>query len=219
MLIPKIIRTRYPDISEEEVEEVRQHVVTDSVVKNGEIKALFNTEVIEIKPTSLRTRNIETREEAELPNDFVFALTGYHADYDFLRRFGIVLDSETLKPVLNPETLESNVPGIYLAGVVIAGKENNKVFIENGRFHGEKIAEGRAVRLCDPAVPGVRPQLGVPAGQVLLQRPPLGLQLRQTCLVLPHGLGEHLLPQHRVRTDAADTLDHEVLDLGGGDGR
>jgi len=108
-------------------------------IKNGEIKALFNTEVVEIKPTSLRTRNVETGAEAELPNDFVFALTGYHADYDFLRWMGIVLDPETLKPRLNPETLESNVPGIYLAGVVIAGVENNKVFIENGRFHGKQI--------------------------------------------------------------------------------
>lgn len=118
-------------------------------IKNGEIKALFNTEVIEIKPTSIRTRNIETGEEAELTNDFVFALTGYHADYDFLRRLGIVLNSETLKPVLNSETLESNVPGIYLAGVVIAGKENNKVFIENGRFHGKQIIA--ALRAALPA--------------------------------------------------------------------
>lgn len=108
-------------------------------IKNGEIKALFKTEVIEIKPASLRTRHIETGEEMEFANDFVFALTGYHADYDFLRRLGIVLDDETLKPQLNPETLESNVPGLYLAGVVIAGKENNKVFIENGRFHGKQI--------------------------------------------------------------------------------
>ena len=108
-------------------------------IKNSEIKAFFNTEVIEIKPVSIRIRNIETGEEAELPNDFVFALTGYHADYDFLRAMGVVLDEETLKPKLNPETLESNVPGLYLAGVVIAGKENNKVFIENGRFHGKQI--------------------------------------------------------------------------------
>jgi thioredoxin reductase (NADPH) len=118
-------------------------------IKNGEIQARFNTEVIEIKATSIRTRNIETGAEAELPNDFVFALTGYHADYDFLRRLGMVLDSETLKPVLNPETLEANVPGIYLAGVVIAGKENNKVFIENGRFHGKQIIT--ALRAALPA--------------------------------------------------------------------
>jgi thioredoxin reductase (NADPH) len=108
-------------------------------IKNGEIRALFNTVVTEIQPTSIRIRNIVAGEEAELPNDFVFALTGYHADYDFLRRLGVVLDPETMKPALNPETLESNVPGLYLAGVVIAGVKNNKVFIENGRFHGKQI--------------------------------------------------------------------------------
>ncbi len=111
-------------------------------IKNGEIKALFNTIVTEIKPTSICTRNLVTGEEQELPNDFVFALTGYHADYDFLRSLGIQLDPETMKPVLNLETLESNVPGIYLAGVVIAGIENNKVFIENGRFHSKQIIAG-----------------------------------------------------------------------------
>jgi thioredoxin reductase (NADPH) len=111
-------------------------------IKNGQIRALFNTIVTEIKPTSLCLRHIETGDETELPNDFVFALTGYHADYDFLRRLGIVLDPETMKPVLNQETLESNVPGLYLAGVVIAGVENNKVFIENGRFHGKQVIAG-----------------------------------------------------------------------------
>jgi len=108
-------------------------------IKNGEIKALFNTIVTEIRTKTIRTRDLETGAEAELPNDFVFALTGYHADYGFLRSMGVELDAETLKPRLNPETLESNVPGLYMAGVVIAGVENNKVFIENGRFHGKQI--------------------------------------------------------------------------------
>jgi thioredoxin reductase (NADPH) len=76
-----------------------------------------------------------------LPNDFVFALTGYHTDNDFLRSCGIEVDPETLKPAFNPETLESNVSGIYLAGVVTAGKETGKIFIENGRFHGMQIIE------------------------------------------------------------------------------
>lgn len=110
-------------------------------IKNGEITAHFNTEVTEILPTSIRLRHLDTGIEEEIANDFVFALTGYHADYDFLRSLGIRLDPETLKPELTPETLESNVKGIYLAGVVIAGVENNKVFIENGRFHGKQIIE------------------------------------------------------------------------------
>ncbi|MCW5967638.1 MAG: YpdA family putative bacillithiol disulfide reductase [Blastocatellales bacterium] len=108
-------------------------------INNGEIKALFNTVVTEIRATSICVRTVSTDEEQELPNDFVFALTGYHADYDFLRSLGVRLDPATLKPELDPETLECNVKGMYMAGVVIAGVENNKVFIENGRFHGKQI--------------------------------------------------------------------------------
>lgn len=109
-------------------------------IKNGEIKAHFQTIVTEIKPTSIRIHHLATGEESELPNDFVFALTGYHTDNDFLRSVGIEIDPETMKPKHNPETMESNVKGIYLAGVVIAGKETGKIFIENGRFHGGQIA-------------------------------------------------------------------------------
>jgi len=109
-------------------------------IANGEVNALFNTVVTEIKPASIRTRNLLTDEEAELPNDFVFALTGYHTDNDFLRSMGIEIDPETMKPVHDPVTMESNVRGVYLAGVVIAGKETGKIFIENGRFHGGQIA-------------------------------------------------------------------------------
>ena len=109
-------------------------------IKNGEVKAHFNTVVTEIKPTTIRLRHLETGEESELPNDFVFALTGYHTDNDFLRSLGIEIDPETMKPKFNAETMESNVKGVYLAGVVIAGKETGKIFIENGRFHGGQIA-------------------------------------------------------------------------------
>lgn len=108
-------------------------------INNGEIRGLFNTVVSEIRATTICVRDVVTGIEQEIPNDFVFALTGYHADYDFLRSLGVELHPETLKPVLDPETLESNVKGMYMAGVVIAGVENNKVFIENGRFHGKQI--------------------------------------------------------------------------------
>ena len=108
-------------------------------IKNREIEALLETTVLEVRPTTLRVRHTPTGAERELPNDFVFALTGYHADFDFLRRLGIVFDDQTLKPQLDPESLESNVPGLYMAGVVIAGVDNNTVFIENGRFHGRQI--------------------------------------------------------------------------------
>ncbi len=109
-------------------------------IANGEVKAFFNTIVTEIQPTFLRLRNLLTGEETELPNDFVFALTGYHTDNDFLCSLGIEIDPETRKPKHDSVTMESNVRGVYLAGVVIAGKETGKVFIENGRFHGGQIA-------------------------------------------------------------------------------
>ncbi len=109
-------------------------------IANGEVRACFNTVVTEITPTTIRIRHLETGEESELPNDFVFALTGYHTDNDFLRSVGIEIDSETMKPKFDAETMESNVKGVYLAGVVIAGKETGKIFIENGRFHGGQIA-------------------------------------------------------------------------------
>jgi thioredoxin reductase (NADPH) len=77
--------------------------------------------------------------ERPIPASAVFALTGYHPDFDFLRQQGIAVDPETHKPAHNPETLETNVPGIYLAGVVIGGRNTGEIFIENGRFHGKQI--------------------------------------------------------------------------------
>lgn len=107
-------------------------------IKNGEIAAYFKTTVEEITEDSVL---LETPEgEVRLRNDFVFALTGYHPDYDFLRSMGIELSTEQCRPVCDPETLESNVPGIYVAGVIVAGSRTNEIFIENGRFHGQLIA-------------------------------------------------------------------------------
>jgi thioredoxin reductase (NADPH) len=109
---------------------------------SGEIESCFQTIMTEITETSVRLRHLETGEERELPNDFVFAMTGYHVDNDFLHSLGIAIDPDTWKPNFNPDTLESNVPGVYLAGVTIAGKDTGKVFIENGRFHGGQIITG-----------------------------------------------------------------------------
>ena len=81
-----------------------------------------------------------TRPKAKLTlaNDYVFALTGYHPDFEFLCGLGIKLSGEADKrPVVDPQTLESNVPGIYLAGVIVAGMRTSEIFIENGRFHGQ----------------------------------------------------------------------------------
>jgi thioredoxin reductase (NADPH) len=116
-------------------------------ILRGEITALFNTVVLEIKPESIIIKNTKTGEVAERPSDFVFAMTGYRADLDFFRRLGIEVNDETLVPAHNPETLESNVKGLYLAGVVTAGRETNRVFIENGRFHGQQIIQGLKLAL------------------------------------------------------------------------
>jgi thioredoxin reductase (NADPH) len=107
-------------------------------IKAGEITAYFNSTVQEIGDAFvvLRTPSGSLR----LKNDFVFALTGYHPDFDFLRSVGIELSSEQMRPVCDPESLESNIPGIYVAGVIVAGSMTNEIFIENGRFHGKLIA-------------------------------------------------------------------------------
>jgi thioredoxin reductase (NADPH) len=107
-------------------------------IKAGEIAAHFNSTLHEIGGDYVVVRTPSG--PLHLKNDFVFALTGYHPDYDFLRSLGIELSSEQMRPVCDPENLESNVPGIYVAGVIVAGSRTNEIFIENGRFHGKLIA-------------------------------------------------------------------------------
>jgi thioredoxin reductase (NADPH) len=107
-------------------------------IANGEVKAYFDTSVEEIMPESVRIRSREGNHV--LKNDFVFALTGYHPDYEFLQRLGIELTRPEMRPVCNPQTFESNVPGLYVAGVIVAGSKTSEIFIENGRFHGRQIA-------------------------------------------------------------------------------
>ena len=104
-------------------------------LKNGEILSYFNSQVVEIHPKSVL---VETPEgTVTLKNDFVFALTGYHPDLEFLASMGIRLEPSTERPRTNPDTLESDRPGIFLAGVIVAGMHTNEIFIENGRFHGK----------------------------------------------------------------------------------
>jgi thioredoxin reductase (NADPH) len=107
-------------------------------IKNGEIKACFRSNVVEIAPDAVTVETPEGR--VTLKNDFVFAMTGYHPDFSFLEGLGVRFEGEDRLPVCNAETLESNVPGIYLAGVIVAGARTNDIFIENGRFHGLQIA-------------------------------------------------------------------------------
>jgi thioredoxin reductase (NADPH) len=114
-------------------------------IKNGEVKAYFNSRVTEILTTTVK---IQTPEGLiEIPNDFVFAMVGYSPDLTFLNANGIVLEPETLKPRTDPQTLESDRKGVYLAGVIVAGMHTNEIFIENGRFHGRQIADAIAAQL------------------------------------------------------------------------
>lgn len=106
-------------------------------IKEGKIKAYFNTTVKEIREKSL-VLNVADGREIELENDVVFAMTGYLPDRPFLKEIGIQFD-ETMTPVHHPKTLESNVPCVYIAGVLTAGRDGSKVFIENSRNHGVKI--------------------------------------------------------------------------------
>jgi thioredoxin reductase (NADPH) len=108
-------------------------------IKNGEIVAWFNSNVVEITPDTVMVATPEGRRT--LKNDFVFAMTGYHPDFDFLETLGIRFEGPDKLPVCDAETHESNVPGIYLAGVIVAGSRTNEIFIENGRFHGLQIAK------------------------------------------------------------------------------
>jgi thioredoxin reductase (NADPH) len=108
-------------------------------IKNGDIEAYFNSSVQEIGVDHVVLNT--PRGQVRLKNDFVLALIGYHPDYDFLRSMGIELSEQQCRPVCDPVSLESNVKGVYVAGVIVAGSRTNEIFIENGRFHGKQIAD------------------------------------------------------------------------------
>ena len=114
-------------------------------IKNGEIAAHFHSKVVRINPDSIQVATPDG--EITLANDFVFALVGYQPDLKFLNATGISLEPDTQRPRTDPETLESTRPGVYLAGVIVAGMHTNEIFIENGRFHGHLIADSIASRL------------------------------------------------------------------------
>ena len=115
-------------------------------IKNGEVTAYLSSTVASIREDEV---TLETPDgPVTIANDFVFALTGYHPDFEFIERLGVTLDAANDRcPVCDPSTLESNVPGIYLAGVIVAGERTNEIFIENGRFHGKLIADSLRMKL------------------------------------------------------------------------
>src|ERR1700728_4192272 len=105
-------------------------------IKNGQVTAYFDSQIVEITPDAIVIETAEGRKT--LANDFVFALTGYHPDFGFLERLGVECVGADRMPACHAETLESNIAGIYLAGVVVAGERTSEIFIENGRFHGRQ---------------------------------------------------------------------------------
>lgn len=110
-------------------------------VAAGEIAVRWHHRVVEIRPRSVLLRSEETGRIEELANDFVLALTGWRPGPVLLRSAGVSVDGETGVPAHDTNTMETPVPGFFIAGVLAAGIDANRIFIENGRLHGEKIVE------------------------------------------------------------------------------
>ncbi|MFY0742199.1 YpdA family putative bacillithiol disulfide reductase [Solibacillus silvestris] len=109
------------------------------LVREGEITMHFNTEVKEIREKEVIVEIAGQKETID--NDIVFAMTGYHPDHRFIREMGVEIDEQTGRPTFDPETMETNVQNLFIAGVIAAGNNANEIFIENGRFHGNLIAQ------------------------------------------------------------------------------
>jgi thioredoxin reductase (NADPH) len=120
---------------------VKPWVVPDieNRLERGEIPVYWRHRVAEVTPGSVVLRSEEDGALTEIANDFVLAMTGWRADPRLLRSLGVEIDGETGIPAHDPETMETDVPGVYIAGVLAAGNNANKIFIENGREHGGRI--------------------------------------------------------------------------------
>tara|TARA_B100000927_G_scaffold177849_1_gene143266 strand:+ start:1537 stop:2496 length:960 start_codon:yes stop_codon:yes gene_type:complete len=107
-------------------------------IESEEIKAFYESEIIEIKEKTIIVKSPYGQEEID--NDFVLAMTGYQPNYDILKKLGVKINNDEFKtPVFNEKTMETNVTGVFLAGVICGGLKTNKWFIENSRDHSEKI--------------------------------------------------------------------------------
>jgi thioredoxin reductase (NADPH) len=140
---------------------VRSDVLSDKIkywikpdlenrIKEGSIKALFNTEVLEIRESSIVVSALDGTREIE--NDWVLATTGYHPDFEFLEGLGLEFKDDGFRtPSYDDATFETTRPGVYIAGTVCGGYQTSRWFIENGRFHARQIAKhissGRAERV------------------------------------------------------------------------
>lgn len=110
-------------------------------VKDGSIAVRWCSRIIEIRPSDVVLRSEVDGRTETLPTDFVLALTGYRGDLTLLRGIGVEVDEPTGIPSHDPATMQSNVPGVYIAGVLASGLDANKTFIENGRAHGALICD------------------------------------------------------------------------------
>ena len=128
-------------IREKEIgENIKYWVRPDIVnrIENGEIEAYYESEIKEIKEKSIVIKS--PKGLTEIDNDFVLAMTGYQPNYDILQKLGVNINVDEFKtPEYNEDTMETNVSGVYLAGVICGGLKTNKWFIENSRDHSEKI--------------------------------------------------------------------------------
>ena len=112
----------------------------DALVRKGIIRMEFKAEIQSITEHSVEYI-VDGSAEKSVKADFVFAMTGYHPDHTFLQKMGVDIDEQTGCPSYNPETMETNVDGLFIAGVIAAGNNANEIFIENGRYHGALIAD------------------------------------------------------------------------------
>jgi putative YpdA family bacillithiol system oxidoreductase len=117
-------------------------------IKEGSINAYFNSKISEIKDDEVDITTPDGKKT--LKNDFVFAMTGYHPDYDFLEKTGIKISNDDLRiPFFDEQTFETNVKGVYLAGVVCGGMESSKWIIENSKFQAVNILDDISVKIKD----------------------------------------------------------------------
>lgn len=107
-------------------------------IARSEIRAMFESSVKEVRKSSII---VSGKHQEELKNDIVFVMIGYQPDVSLLSEAGVEIDRESMVPQHNPESFETNIPGLFLAGSMAAGKYTNKIFIENGRLHGKRIIE------------------------------------------------------------------------------
>lgn len=117
----------------------------DNRIKEGSIRAIFESRVVRIEPNSVVLDTPGGQEN--VPVDAVFLMTGYHPDARLMSEAGVRMNEDTMAPEHDPATMETNVAGLFVAGSIVSGRDTNKTFIENGRSHGEVIATAILARL------------------------------------------------------------------------